>query len=100
MAKIEIRLPEMGESVAEATITSWVKSVGDRVEADEVIVEVATDKVDSEVVSEFSGILVKQLFSVDQVAKVGEVLAVVETDQSVPETFVADTPDTEVAVSN
>ena len=100
MAKIEIRLPEMGESVAEATITSWVKSVGDRVEADEVIVEVATDKVDSEVVSEFSGILVKQLFSVDQVAKVGEVLAVVETDQSVPETFVADTLDTEVAVSN
>lgn len=100
MAKIEIRLPEMGESVAEATITSWVKSVGDRVEADEVIVEVATDKVDSEVVSEFSGVLVKQLFSVDQVAKVGEVLAVIETDQSVPDTFVADTPDIEVAVSN
>ncbi len=100
MAKIEIRLPEMGESVAEATITSWVKSVGDRVEADEVIVEVATDKVDSEVVSEFSGILVKQLFSIDQVAKVGEVLALIETDQPVPDTFVADTPDIEVAVSN
>lgn len=99
MAKIEIRLPEMGESVAEATITSWVKSVGDRVEADEVIVEVATDKVDSEVVSEFSGVLVKQLFSVDQVAKVGEVLAIIETDQPVPDTFVSDTPDIKVAVS-
>ena len=80
MAKIEIRLPEMGESVAEATITNWIKSVGDRVEEDEVIVEVATDKVDSEVVSEYSGILVQQRFAIDEVAEVGAVIAIIETE--------------------
>ena len=80
MAKIEIRLPEMGESVAEATITNWIKSVGDRVEEDEVIVEVATDKVDSEVVSEYAGVVIEQRFSVDEVAEVGSVIAVIETE--------------------
>ena len=80
MAKIEIRLPEMGESVAEATITNWIKSVGDRVEEDEVIVEVATDKVDSEVVSKYSGILVQQRFAIDEVAEVGAVIAIIETE--------------------
>ncbi len=80
MAKIEIRLPEMGESVAEATITNWIKSVGDRVEEDEVIVEVATDKVDSEVVSEYAGILIEQRFAIDEVAEVGSVIAIIETE--------------------
>ncbi|MEL0308154.1 MAG: dihydrolipoamide acetyltransferase family protein [Flavobacteriaceae bacterium] len=80
MAKIEIRLPEMGESVAEATITNWIKSVGDRVEEDEVIVEVATDKVDSEVVSEYAGILIEQRFAIDEVAEVGTVIAIIETE--------------------
>lgn len=80
MAKIEIRLPEMGESVAEATITNWIKSVGDRVEEDEVVVEVATDKVDSEVVSEYAGILIEQRFAIDEVAEVGAVIAVIETE--------------------
>ena len=80
MAKIEIRLPEMGESVAEATITNWIKSVGDRVEEDEVIVEVATDKVDSEVVSEYAGVLIEQRFSIDEVAEVGAVIAIIETE--------------------
>ena len=80
MAKIEIRLPEMGESVAEATITNWIKSVGDRVEEDEVIVEVATDKVDSEVVSEYAGILIEQRFAIDEVAEVGAAIAVIETE--------------------
>ena len=80
MAKIEIRLPEMGESVAEATITNWIKSVGDRVEEDEVIVEVATDKVDSEVVSEYNGILIEQRFAIDEVAEVGAVIAIIETE--------------------
>lgn len=80
MAKIEIRLPEMGESVAEATITNWIKSVGDRVEEDEVIVEVATDKVDSEVVSEYAGILIEQRFAIDEVAEVGAVIAIIETE--------------------
>ena len=80
MAKIEIRLPEMGESVASATITNWIKSVGDRVEEDEVIVEVATDKVDSEVVSEYAGILIEQRFAIDEVAEVGVVIAILETE--------------------
>jgi len=80
MAKIEIRLPEMGESVAEATITNWIKSVGDRVEVDEVIVEVATDKVDSEVVSEYAGVLIEQRFAIDEVAEVGAVIAIIETE--------------------
>ena len=80
MAKIEIRLPEMGESVAEATITNWIKSVGDLVEEDEVIVEVATDKVDSEVVSEYAGVLIEQRFAIDEVAEVGAVIAIIETE--------------------
>ena len=62
MAKFELKLPKMGESVAEATITSWLKEVGDTVELDEAIVEIATDKVDSEVPSEVEGTLVEILF--------------------------------------
>lgn len=80
MAKIELKLPQMGESVAEATLTSWLKNVGDTVEADEAILEVATDKVDSEVPSEVDGVLVEKFFDVDDVVKVGEVLAIIETD--------------------
>lgn len=79
MAKFELRLPKMGESVAEATITGWLKQVGDHISIDEAVVEIATDKVDSEVPSEVSGILVSQLFAVDQVAPVGAVLAIIET---------------------
>ena len=59
MAKFELKLPKMGESVAEATITSWLKEVGDTIELDEAIVEIATDKVDSEVPSEVEGTLVE-----------------------------------------
>src|SRR5690606_6315947 len=80
MAKIELKLPQMGESVAEATLTSWLKNVGDTVEADEAILEVATDKVDSEVPSEVDGVLVEKFFDVDDVVKVGEVLAIIETN--------------------
>lgn len=80
MAQIEIRLPKMGESVTEATITNWLKNIGDTVEIDEPLVEVATDKVDNELPSEFSGVLVKKLFEVDQVAKVGEVIAILSSD--------------------
>ena len=61
MAQIEIRLPKMGESVTEATITNWLKNVGDTVELDEPLVEVATDKVDNELPSEAEGVLIKQL---------------------------------------
>ncbi|MBJ2175130.1 2-oxo acid dehydrogenase subunit E2 [Aureibaculum sp. A20] len=78
MAKFELKLPKMGESVAEATITSWLKEVGDTIELDEAIVEIATDKVDSEVPSEVEGILVERLYDVDAVVKVGETLAIIE----------------------
>src|SRR5210317_638305 len=80
MAKFELKLPKMGESVAEATITSWLKEVGDTIEADEAVLEIATDKVDSEVPSEVDGILVEKYFNVDDVVQVGTVLAVIETD--------------------
>jgi 2-oxoglutarate dehydrogenase E2 component (dihydrolipoamide succinyltransferase) len=62
MARFELKLPKMGESVAEATITNWLKEVGDKIEADEAVLEIATDKVDSEVPSEVSGVLIEQLF--------------------------------------
>jgi 2-oxoglutarate dehydrogenase E2 component (dihydrolipoamide succinyltransferase) len=80
MAQIEIRLPKMGESVTEATITNWLKNIGDTVEIDEPLVEVATDKVDNELPSEFSGVLIKRLFEKDQVAQVGEVIAILSSD--------------------
>lgn len=69
----------MGESVAEATITSWLKAVGDTIEADEAVLEIATDKVDSEVPSEVDGVLVKILFKVDDIVQVGQTIAVIET---------------------
>ena len=80
MAEIEIRLPKMGESVTEATITNWLKQVGDTVALDEPLVEVATDKVDNELPSEAAGVLVKQLFQKDEVAQVGDVIAILSTD--------------------
>ena len=79
MARFEVKLPKMGESVAEATITTWLKSVGDTVGLDEAIVEIATDKVDSEVPSEVEGTLVEVLFDNDAVVKVGETIAIIET---------------------
>jgi len=80
MAKFELKLPKMGESVAEATITSWLKEVGDKIELDEAVLEIATDKVDSEVPSEVDGVLVEKLFNVDDVVEVGQTLAVIEID--------------------
>jgi len=80
MAKIELKLPKMGESVAEATLTNWLKDIGDSIEADEPVLEIATDKVDSEVPSEVDGKLIEKRFEVDDVIKVGEVIAVIETD--------------------
>ena len=77
----------MGESVAEATITNWLKQVGDKIEADEAVLEIATDKVDSEVPSEVSGILVEQLFAKDDMVQVGQTIAIIETENdSVSET--------------
>ncbi len=79
MAKFELKLPKMGESVAEATLTNWLKEVGDTIEADEAVLEIATDKVDSEVPSEVDGVLVEKLFNVDDVVQVGQTIAIIET---------------------
>ena len=80
MARFELKLPKMGESVAEATITNWLKEVGDKIEADEAVLEIATDKVDSEVPSEVSGILVEKLFGKDDLVQVGQTIAIIETE--------------------
>ena len=80
MSQFELKLPKMGESVAEATITSWLKQVGDTIDQDEALVEIATDKVDSEVPSEVSGVLKEILFDVDSVVQVGETIAVIEVE--------------------
>jgi len=82
MSKFELKLPKMGESVAEATITSWLKEVGETIEMDEAIVEIATDKVDSEVPSEVEGVLIERFFEVDEIVGVGQVIAVIETNGS------------------
>lgn len=80
MSLYELVLPKMGESVAEATIIKWVKQPGDNIEIDESVLEIATDKVDSEVPSPVSGKLVKVLFKEDEVVQVGAVIAIIETD--------------------
>lgn len=80
MAKFEIIMPKLGESIIEATITRWVKSVGDSLEEDESILEIATDKVDSEIPSPVEGTLVEQLFNEGDVVAVGTVIAIVEMD--------------------
>jgi len=83
MAKFELKLPKMGESVAEATITNWLKKVGDHIAADEAVLEIATDKVDSEVPSEVSGTLTQILFNENDVVQVGQTIAYIETEGGV-----------------
>ena len=80
MAKFELKLPKMGESVAEATLTAWLKDIGDKIEADEAVLVIATDKVDSEVPSEVEGVLIQKLFEVDAIVEVGQTIAIIETD--------------------
>jgi 2-oxoglutarate dehydrogenase E2 component (dihydrolipoamide succinyltransferase) len=96
MARFEVRLPKMGESVAEATITSWLKNVGDSVELDEAIVEIATDKVDSEVPCEVEGTLAEILFEEGAIVKVGETIAIVETVEETNSTKITETTTKEV----
>ena len=81
--KIEIVLPKMGESVDEATITGWLKNEGDDIKEDDLIVEIATDKVDSEVPSEVSGVLIQKLCKINDVVKVGDPIAIIETDKKI-----------------
>lgn len=80
MAEIELIMPKMGESVAEATIIKWLKEEGDSIEAEESVLEIATDKVDSEVPAPEDGILKKKLFNEDDVVQVGQVIAIIETE--------------------
>ena len=80
MAQYELLLPKMGESVAEATITQWLKQPGDSIAMDESVLTIATDKVDSDVPSPVAGTLVKWLYEVNDVVQVGQALALVETE--------------------
>ena len=80
MAKFELKLPKMGESVAEATLNSWLKDVGDHIDVDEAVVEISTDKVDSDVPSEVRGILIEKKFEVEVADASGH--SVVEMTQS------------------
>ena len=81
MARVELIMPKMGESVSEATIITWNKNIGDIIELDETIIEIATDKVDSEVPSTHEGKLVEMLFKADDVVQVGQPFAILETDE-------------------
>lgn len=79
MAQFELIMPKMGESIMEATILKWVKNVGDQVELDETIVEIATDKVDSEVPSPVAGKVVQVLFAENDTVPIGKIIALIET---------------------
>lgn len=78
MATVELKMPKMGESVHEATIIRWLKNEGDAIQADESVLEIATDKVDSEVPSTAAGTLVKRLFNEGDVVQVGTAIAIIE----------------------
>jgi 2-oxoglutarate dehydrogenase E2 component (dihydrolipoamide succinyltransferase) len=79
MAKVELIMPKMGESIMEATILKWVKNVGDHVDLDETILEIATDKVDSEIPSPVAGTIIEVLFDEDAVVEVGKAIAIIAT---------------------
>ncbi len=101
MAEIELIMPKMGESVAEATITKWLKSEGDSIEAEEPVLEIATDKVDSEIPSPNDGVIKKILFQEDEVVQVGQAIAIIEVEgeSSQSETTTnSDTPKEEVTI--
>ena len=96
MAQVELIMPKMGESVAEATVIKWLKNVGDTIEMDESVLEIATDKVDSEIPSSIEGILVKQLFKEDDVVLVGQAVAIIDTNADATE--IDETPAAKVEV--
>ena len=80
MAKVEVEMPQMGESVMEGTVIEWAKKVGDKVEVDETLLEIATDKVDTEVPSPEAGVLVEILVEEDETVEVGQVIAIIDTE--------------------
>ena len=80
MTEYEFKMPRMGESITDAAIITWFKNKGDTIEIDEPLLEVATDKVDSEVVSTVSGVIHKLLFKPNEIIKIGQVIAIIRTD--------------------
>lgn len=106
MAKFELIMPKMGESIVEATILNWVKNVGDKVEEDETVLEIATDKVDSEVPSPVNGVIQEIRFQENETVAVGEVVAIISTEASVampedsPEPIAAASIQVEEAIPN
>lgn len=95
MANFDLVMPKMGESVAEATIIKWTKNEGDKIRIDETVLEIATDKVDSEIPSPFEGVLLKRLFNEGDVVQVGAVIAVIGSEHSaVAEPAKAPAPET------
>ena len=96
MSKYNLTLPKMGESVEEATIVNWLKNVGDNIKMDDFIVEVATDKVDSEVPSDVEGVLIEKCFEINDVVKVGEALCVIEVKEGVSKKNIETIPNIEL----
>ena len=80
MSSYEFKMPKLGESITEAAIITWFKNVGDSIEEDEMFLEVATDKVDSEVPSTVTGVVEEILYNANDVIKIGEVIAIIKTD--------------------
>ena len=97
MAQFELTMPKMGESVAEATIIKWTKNEGDSIKLDETVLEIATDKVDSEIPSPFEGTLIKKLFNENDVVQVGAVIAIISSDANAS---IAETPKAATTVSS
>ena len=81
MGKYFLKLPKMGESIAEATLVKWLKNIGEDIDIDESVVEIATDKVDSDIPSEVKGILKEKKFYENDVVKVGEIIGVIESNE-------------------
>ena len=83
MGRYHLKLPKMGESVVEATVTKWLKQIGEKVSIDDPILEIATDKIDTDVISEVDGVIIEHRFKENEVVQIGDVLVVIEIDGEV-----------------
>src|SRR5450432_1562460 len=93
MSLVDLVMPKLGESIMEATILKWLKKPGDRVEEDETILEIATDKVDSEVPSTTGGVIAEILFNENDVVPIGKVIARINTESNVAGTITSPVKD-------
>ena len=100
MAKVELVMPKMGESIMEATILKWHKQVGDQIEMDETILEIATDKVDTEIPAPAAGTVLEILHQADEVVEIGKVIAIISTDATADPAPVPAIKETPAATSN